>query len=45
MNSGFWGIPTIKEIIEQRSEMQESRKIENFTILVESTISSQGLVL
>ena len=43
LNSGFWGIPIIKEIIEQRTEMQELKKIENFTILVESTISSKGL--
>ena len=43
LNSGLWGNPIIKEIIEQRSEMQELKKIENFTILVESTISSQGL--
>ena len=43
LNSGCGIIPITKEITELRGEMQELKKIEGYTVLVESTISSQGL--
>ena len=43
LNSGCVIIPITKEITELRGEMQELKKIEGYTVLVESTISSQGL--
>ena len=43
LNSGCGIIPVTKEYIELRGEMQELKKIEGYTVLVESTISSKGL--
>ena len=45
LNSGCGIIPISKEITELRGEMQQLKKIEGYTVLVESTISAQGLRL
>ena len=45
LNSGCGIIPVTKETIELRGEMQQLKKIEGYTVLVESTISAQGLRL
>ena len=43
LNSGCGIIPITKNITELKGEMQELKKIEGYTVLVESTMSSQGL--
>tara|TARA_A100001388_G_scaffold190962_1_gene143675 strand:- start:103 stop:468 length:366 start_codon:yes stop_codon:yes gene_type:complete len=43
LNSGCGIIPIVKEITELRGEMQQLKKLEGYTVLVESTISDKGL--
>ena len=43
LNSSSWGIPIKQEIIKDRAEMEELKKLEAYTVIVLSYFSSQGL--
>ena len=45
LNSSSYGLPVKQEIIKDRAEMEELTKLEAYTVLVESTLSSQGLAI